>query len=188
MGEKGFRLLEKLQSLETVYGILADSGEAFPLLMVEPSGSKLLLTSTYMHRVLTAILAIHYDWEKRKPFFYTGLVHARLIAARNTTAALMVIELVRLIVNAGSRRSPSVAVSRLEKYVPQLREIRLSSCSTSQKNRDLKRIFRAVYRRLQSDTDIFSTYRDLAIEEVFPTVNEFQLVIKANHKGYANKE
>jgi hypothetical protein len=47
MGEKGSRLLEKIQSLETVYGILADSGEVFPLLKVESVGSKLRLTSTY---------------------------------------------------------------------------------------------------------------------------------------------
>jgi len=187
-GEKGFRLLEKLQSLATVYGILADSGEVFPLLTVEPSDSKLRLTSIYLHRVLSAMLAIHYDWEKRKPFFYTGLAYASLIAARNTAAALIVIELVRLIVSAGSRRSPSIAVSRLEQYVPQLRAIRLSDCSTSRKNRDLKRIFRVVYRLLQSDADIFSTYRDFIMEEVFPTVNDFQLVIKVSHNGYVNKE
>lgn len=179
MGEKGFQLLEKLRSLETVYGVLADSGEVFPLLTIEISSSKMRLTSTYMHRALVAMLAIHYDWENRKPFFYAGLAHSRLIAARNTTAALIVIELIRLIVSAGSRRSPSIAIYRLEKYVPQLREIRLSRCSTSQKNRDLKRIFRVVYRLLQSDTDIFSTYMDFVIEEAVPDSEQ----ISTRHQG-----
>lgn len=188
MGEKGFRLLDKLRSLEAVYGVFADSGEVHPLLTVELHGSKLRLTSTYMHRALAAMLAVHQDWMNRKSFFYSGMAHASLIAARNKTAALIVIELVRLIASAGVGRTPRISIFRLEQYVSQLRAVRLSAGSTSQKNRDLKRIFRAAYRLLQSETDIFVMYRDFVMEEVVPTVNDFQMLIKASHSGFANNE
>lgn len=141
-----------------------------------------------MHRALAAMLAVHQDWKKRKPFFYSGLGHASLVAARNKTAALIVLELARLIASSGAGGTPRISVFRLEQYAPQLRAIRLSNGSTSQKNRDLKRIFRVVYRLLQSETDIFSTYRDFVMEELFPTVSDFHCVIKASHNGYFNNE
>jgi len=65
MGQTGFRLFEKLQGLQTVYGILKDSNEVHPLLMVDRIGKKLRVSSQYMHHVWQAILATSEERDMR---------------------------------------------------------------------------------------------------------------------------
>lgn len=187
VGKKGFRLFEKLKSLESIWGVLVEIGEVYPLLTVEKSGLKLKITTDYMHRVLNRMIDFSRDRENNKPFFFTNLAHASLVSMRNKTAALIVIELVRLIVSAG-RIKPHISIYRLEKYVPQLREIRESCRGNSLKNRDLKRIFTSVYQLLSSNTEVISTFDEFSIEELTPTIDQFNYVIKIAHKGYIKIE
>lgn len=183
MGEKGFRLLEKLQSLETVYGVIVEPYEVFPLLTVERVEAKLRVTSEYMYLTFKAMMAISLDASHEKPYYFTDLAHANLVAERDKVAALIVIELVRLIVTAG-RKQPHISFFTLERYVPQLRATRESATRNSTKNRDLKRIFSLVYRLLESKTELVSTFIDLSTNGVIPTVNRFHEVINVKHGGY----
>jgi hypothetical protein len=187
MGEKGFKLFEKLKSLESVYGVITETGEVFPLLTVKKSGLKLKITTEYMHRVFNRMIAISKDKENNKPYFFTNLANVSIVSSRNKTAALIIIELIRLIVSAGKFQS-HITIYRLEKYIPQLRAIRVSSRGHSQKNRDLKRIFTSVYQLISSRTEITSTFDQFTVERIIPTVNQFNLVIKVYRKGYKKIE
>ena len=184
MGKTGFHLIEKLQALQTVYGVWADSGEVYPLLTVERVGTKLRLSSSYMHNVWKAMIAASADLNLGMPYYYTELAHADLVAERKKVAALIVIELVRLIVTAGSRRRPEIQLSTLEKYVPQLRVIRESRQANKLKNRDLKRIFLMVYQLLESKTELHRTFLDFSTNKFIPKVDQFHKNIVVSHRGY----
>ncbi|HWO97224.1 MAG TPA: hypothetical protein VNM45_13010 [Bacillus sp. (in: firmicutes)] len=174
MGEKGFKLFEKLKTFEGIFGIITETGEAFQILKVEKNGSKLHIVSEYMHRALN--MMITFSKEENKPFYFTTYAHSSLVASKNKTASLIVIELVRLFATGG--RYPKTGIFNLERYVPQLRAIRLANKSNSLKNRDLKRIFTSVYRLIATKTEISNEIDELVYTKVIPTANEFHLVIK----------
>jgi hypothetical protein len=183
MGGKGFQLLEKLQSLQMVFGVIVEPFEVFHLLTVKHEGKKLRVTTDFMHRALKAMMAISDDGNSGKPFFYTDLVHANLVTVRNKVAAIVAVELVRLIVTAG-RNQPHISFFRLEQYVPQIRAIHESDTRNSTKNRDLKRIFKIVYSLLEGKTELKSMFVEFSVDKVIPTVNKFYEVINVNHGGY----
>ncbi|RAV06613.1 hypothetical protein [Paenibacillus sp. YN15] len=56
VGSKGFRLVEKLKSFKSVYGVIPSEG-VFTVLEVEQSHGKLILRSPYFHRILNLILS-----------------------------------------------------------------------------------------------------------------------------------
>lgn len=186
MGEKGFRLQEKLQQLQTVYGVIVEPFEVFHLLTVKNEGKKLRVTAEYMHLVLKSMMTISHDLINEKPYYYTTLAHASLVAERNKVAALMVIELVRLIVTAGRTHKPKMSFYTMEQYVPQLQANREAEKRNSLKNRDLKRIFTIVYALLETKTDLMSTFNDFSVTKVVPTVNKYHEVIRVKHSGYRN--
>ncbi|GMA58075.1 hypothetical protein C7445_1271 [Alicyclobacillus sacchari] len=181
MGKTGFQLFEKLQSLQAVYGVRTDTYEIFPLLTLEQVGKKLRVSSQYMHSTWTTMLA---QRGKRKRRYFTELAHVDLVAERNKAAALIVIELVRLIVTAGSQGKPNIQLYTLEKYVPQLRVIRESARPNKLKNRDLKRIFSRVYPLLESKTELGRTFVDFETKKLIPTVEQFNESIRVHHQGY----
>lgn len=184
MGKTGFRLFEKLHALQAVYGVWTDSREVFHLLTVERMGKKLMVSSQYMHYVWKAMIATSEDPNNGRPFYFTELAHASLVAERDKVAALLGIEFVRLIVTAGRRRQPNIRFSTLEQYVPQLRVIRESFRPNKLKNRDLKRILSRAYRILESKTELSRTFVDFGTNEVIPKVEQFHEVIKVHHGGY----
>jgi hypothetical protein len=106
------------------------------------------------------------------------------VAERNKVAAMIVIELVRLIVTTGGRHQPKIQLSTLEKYVPQLRVIRESCQANKLKNRDLKRIFSRVYPLLESKTELHRTFRDFSTNKFIPKVDQFHMNIVVSHRGY----
>lgn len=184
MGEKGFKLFEKLKTLEQVFGIIGKTGEAFQLLKVEKHGSKLHIVSEYMHRALN--MMISFSKSENKPLYFTPYAHSSLIASKNKIASLIVVELIRLFATAG--KFPRIRIYQLEQYVPQLRAIRFSNKSNSLKNRDLKRIFTSVYRLIATKTEISREIDELLFEEIIPTVSEFYFVIKMFKKDKKHSE
>lgn len=182
LGKTGFRLVEKLESLQAVYGVLTDSHQVFPLVIVGQTGTKFRVSSQYMHHIWKAMLTASEN--PNTPYYFTGLAHANLVAERNKVAALIVIELVRLIVTAGSQHRPSIQVYTLEQYVPQLRVIRESDRPNKLKNRNLKRIFTRVYPLLNLKTDLSRTFTELKSNELTPTVAQFHHSITVYHRGY----
>lgn len=181
-GAKGFRLVEKLEALSNIYGVISGVG-VFPLLEVRRFQNKLILTSHYFHQALNMMLTESVNRYGERGIYYTDKVHASLVAERNKTAALIVIELARLIVTAGRRGKPHITLSELALRIPQLYAIWSNPNGTSFQNRQLHRAFSKVKQLMADKTKLPKAYPELSIEIPVLQVSKPDAVIHIRHKG-----
>lgn len=188
VGGKGYRLTEKLESFANVYGIIPIDG-VFRLLEIERiPDDKLILRSEYLHRALNIIIRENYNVFEGKRSFYTDKAFANLVAAKNKTAALIVIELVNLVVSAGLRvRKPHISLNTLAERIPQLFEILYSKAPLGIRNKQLRRAIKGVVPLLMERTSLSRGYVDLEI--YIPSSKDLKpkSVIEIRHKGKHKK-
>ncbi|MEC1947634.1 hypothetical protein P9E76_21825, partial [Schinkia azotoformans] len=161
-GSKGFQLLEKLDELRTVYGVIPEFG-VFPFLEIHYQLGKLVLISHYLHHAFNMMLSDCFDRFGERGFYESDKVHASIVAERNKTAALIVIELVRLVVTAGRKGKPHISLRELAACIPTLYSIWVSKNSTSYKNRQLHRAFDGVVELLEQKTVLFNELQELTV-------------------------
>lgn len=165
VGEKGFRLSEKLQSFQEVFGVIPEKG-VFRLLEVEYLASgKLVLRSEYFHRLLNMLVQEVHDQYDGKRFFYTDKALMGLVTAKNKLAALIALELVTLVIIAGSKvHNPHIGLSTLADRIPQLHAILYGPAPLGVRNKQLRRAFGGVKEYLEDRTRLYDDYRNFHVD------------------------
>lgn len=184
-GYNGFRLIEKLLHYQYVYGVIPSKG-VMPLLQLDMHhNGKIVITSEYLHHVLNMMLTECFDKYGQRGRYYTNKIHADLVSVRNKPAAMVAIELSRIIVTSGKYGKPHITLQELVRAIPQLRAILLSTQQTSYKNRQLKRTFESLIEILQNKTELYTEFSKLEVhlpEQLL--FSKLKAVIRVTHKGY----
>ncbi|MFC5530473.1 hypothetical protein [Cohnella yongneupensis] len=184
-GGNGFKLIEKLRHLQYVYGEIPTRG-VFPFLQIEEQqAGRYVLTSEYLHHVLNMMLAESFEKYGHRARYYTNKVHSDIVAVRNKTAAVIVIELSHLIVTAGRQGKPHMTLQELVLRIPQLLAIWTSTQHrTGFRNRQLKRAFEPVVDLMREKTALYDELLDLDIQIPRLDVTNPKAVIRILHNGY----
>jgi len=182
-GVNGFRLIEKMWQFRYVFGVIHNLG-VFPLLNLEVGlDGTVVLRSDFFHHLLNLMIAerIRYGQNGR---FYSKSVYADLVAARNKPAAMIVIELARLIAICGQRGHPHISLGELAYRIPQLAEIWRTPKETSFQNRKLRRAFEPVEKLLTEKTSLMEEFDNLRIHVPELSVSKPKAVMRITHRGY----
>ncbi len=182
-GSKGFKIVEKLIEISKVYGIIPGVG-VFPLIEIEEQQDKLIIKSQYLHMAFNAVINECFNNYGERGKYYTDKVYANILTEKNKAAALVAIEIANLIARARGNKA-HISVRNIIIKIPQLTAICLSNnTSTSNKNKQLKRVFSKVYDILEDKTSLFNDLKYLKI--CIPSVNISNLdaVIDISYKGF----
>lgn len=196
IGRKGYPLLARLKSFETVYGWIAAENQIVPLLQVQsfPDG-RLILRSEYLHRTVNLILAVNRERyllnNNRASRFYCSAVSVELVRARNKVAAAIVMELAALVVRAGKAQSPHISLRTLAKRVPELHTILYGPANASYRSKQLRRALSGVRDLTMDMTSLPEDYVDLEVVVPQTKLSERSVIVvehrgKRRHKDQAN--
>lgn len=182
MGQKGYRLNEKLKSLSEVYGLVSGVG-VFKLLEAREQGNTIIIQSQYLHIAFNNMLNDAFNEYGERVKWYTNRVYSSIVSERNVAAGLVVIEIVSLTARAKGGRA-HISIKNLVSRIPQLIKICLSENSTGAKNKYLRRVFNTVNKILDSKTSLYDELKDLKV--AVPNINilDIDSVVDISYTGF----
>lgn len=174
-GTKGYPLVSRLKAYAPVYGVLTSEGRVYPALeVVGEHGNHIRLRSEYLHRYLHCVLRDHSGLqgggkgapkESRGLPFYIDKVFATLVAARDPIAALIVMEVTKVVVKTGLRNEMAhLSLKTLTGRVPELDAILYAPERAATRTVRLRQLLGRVRRLLLTHTSLPADYPGLRVD------------------------